>query len=103
VRALLAKGAAVDTANTDGATALVAAAYGGHVEATRALLDGGADASVKDKAGRTPLMASALGGNAASMDAAIQSVKDALVLGNASDASVKLVAEALTGLAPKAK
>ena len=78
-------------------------------EAIQALANAVSDAiagkklSAADQTSLARGLAVALGGNAAQMDAAIQSVKDALVLGNASDASVKLVAEALTGLAPKAK
>jgi len=55
----------VNATNKDGATALIAAAYGGHAQASEALLAGGAQTGIRDRQGRTALMASALGGNAA--------------------------------------
>ena len=55
----------MNVANPDGATALMAAAFGGHVDAAQVLLGAGANVNVQDTNGRTPLMAAALGGNAA--------------------------------------
>jgi ankyrin repeat protein len=48
VRSLLEQGARVDAVDDAGATALVAAAYGNHVEVARALVDAGADVNAKD-------------------------------------------------------
>ncbi len=48
MRALLEQGARVDAADSSGATALVAAAYGNHVEVARLLVEAGADVDVKD-------------------------------------------------------
>ena len=48
MRALLEQGARVDAADSSGATALVAAAYGNHVEVARLLIDAGADVDAKD-------------------------------------------------------
>ena len=49
VRSLLAEGAGVDARDAGGVTALVAAAYGNHVEVARLLLDAGADVNAKDE------------------------------------------------------
>ena len=48
VRSLLQRGASIEARDASGATALVAAAYGNHVEVARALVDAGADVDVKD-------------------------------------------------------
>ncbi len=48
VRSLLERGASVDATDETGATALVAAAYGNHVELAEALIDAGADVNVQD-------------------------------------------------------
>jgi uncharacterized protein len=49
VRRLLGRGAGVTARDPEGATALVAAAYGNHLEAARALVDAGADVNAKDR------------------------------------------------------
>ncbi len=56
VSVLLKKGANLHLKNTHGATALMAAAFEGHVQAVRALLRGGADVAIEDKDGVTALM-----------------------------------------------
>ena len=48
VRALLERGAGIAARDGSGATALVAAAYGNHVEAARLLIGAGADVNAKD-------------------------------------------------------
>jgi ankyrin repeat protein len=48
VRSLLDRGAGVDARDETGATALIAAAYGNHVEVARALIEAGADVDAKD-------------------------------------------------------
>jgi len=49
VRRLLERGAGVTARDPEGATALVAAAYGNHVEAARAVVNAGADVNAKDR------------------------------------------------------
>src|SRR5688500_14584164 len=49
VRRLLDRGAGVTARDPEGATALVAAAYGNHLEAARALVEAGADVNAKDR------------------------------------------------------
>ena len=56
VRSLLDRGATVDGRAADGATALVAAAYGNHVEAARLLIEAGADVNVKDDTEQSPYL-----------------------------------------------
>jgi ankyrin repeat protein len=46
---LLSQGASVTARDPEGATALVAAAYGNHLEAARALVEAGADVNAKDR------------------------------------------------------
>ncbi len=53
--ALLAKGANVNCANTNGKTALIYAAYYGKTEVVKLLMDGGANKTMKDKWGETAL------------------------------------------------
>jgi len=48
VRSLLERGASVDAVDTSGATALVAAAYGNHVDVAGLLIDAGADVNAQD-------------------------------------------------------
>ena len=48
VRSLLERGADVEARDPTGATALVAAAYGNHLEAARLLVEAGADVNAKD-------------------------------------------------------
>lgn len=56
--ALIAAGAAVDLADTDGRTALIEATAAGQQqdEVTMALIRGGADLNVQDRSGRSALM-----------------------------------------------
>ena len=63
VKALLEKGAAVDGANQDGVTPLMAAAAGGDLPTVDVLLMEKASVSAVDKLGQTPLMFAAVGGN----------------------------------------
>ena len=49
VRSLLERGADVEARDQNGATALVAAAYGNHVEVARVLIEAGADVNRKDE------------------------------------------------------
>ena len=56
-RKLLEAGADVHAATKDGWTALMLAAYGGHVEIAKLLLEGGADVHAATKDGWTALMA----------------------------------------------
>jgi hypothetical protein len=49
VRWLLERDAAVDARDASGATALVAAAYGNHVDVARSPIEAGADVNVKDE------------------------------------------------------
>jgi uncharacterized protein len=49
VRSLLERDAAVDARDASGATALVAAAYGNHVDVAGSLIEAGADVNVKDE------------------------------------------------------
>ena len=49
VRALLGRGAEVESRDSTGATALVAAAYGNHVDVARLLVEAGADVNAKDE------------------------------------------------------
>ncbi len=49
VRDLLERGAPVESRNPAGATPLVAAAYGNHLETARLLVDAGADVNVQDE------------------------------------------------------
>jgi len=56
VRLLLARGAALDLADTTGATPLMHAVEGGAVDALRILIDAGADVSRATNAGLTPLV-----------------------------------------------
>ncbi len=53
--ALLAKGANVNYANTNGDTALIWAACNGNTEVVKRLMDGGADKTKKTKSGKTAL------------------------------------------------
>ena len=62
--AALLEGPDVNALNADGASALFAAAQGGHVGAMRALLAGGADAQLAGDDGWTPLLIAAQGGHA---------------------------------------
>ena len=55
VRRLLDEGASVTARDPEGATALVAAAYGNHLEPARALVAAGADVNLPDGNGVTPL------------------------------------------------
>jgi serine/threonine-protein phosphatase 6 regulatory ankyrin repeat subunit B len=71
IRALLVAGAEVDSEFQDGSTALVVAAYGGHVDIVGILLDAGANVNAATRAGATPLMAAALGNHAAVIQALI--------------------------------
>jgi ankyrin repeat protein len=48
VRSLLERGAAVDARDDTGATALIAASYGNHVDLAELLIDAGADVNVQD-------------------------------------------------------
>jgi len=48
VRALLAQGAGVTARDSNGRTALIAAAYGAHLEIAQALIDAGADVNTQD-------------------------------------------------------
>ena len=48
VGSLLARGASVHATDANGATALVAAAYGNHLDAARVLVEAGADVNVQD-------------------------------------------------------
>ena len=57
------KGADVNARDKQGTTALMAAAFGGHVPTGRLLLDRKADVNMADVSGRTALMATALGGD----------------------------------------
>src|SRR5437764_265877 len=58
-----AQGTQVNATNRDGSSALMAAAFGGHLEAVQALIASGADVNVTDSQGRTPLMAAAMSGS----------------------------------------
>lgn len=49
VRSLLDRGARIDARDANGATALVAAAYGNHLDVARLLADAGADVNAKDE------------------------------------------------------
>ena len=64
VRALLERGVDVDTAETDGTTALHWAAYRGDLETARLLVGAGADAGAANRYGVTPLTLAAGRGNA---------------------------------------
>lgn len=55
VRALLEKGADVNAKDSDGATALILAAYYGYADVVKVLIEKGADLNVKDRAGQTAL------------------------------------------------
>jgi predicted component of type VI protein secretion system len=61
VQALLKKGANVNAANRNGATALMAASAKDHAGTVKFLLEGGADANAADKNGVTSLMLSSYG------------------------------------------
>jgi ankyrin repeat protein len=61
-RALLDRGAAIDTRGFYGLTALCLAAHGGSLDACRVLLDAGADVNARDDEGGTPLTLAAVGG-----------------------------------------
>src|SRR5262249_12242159 len=65
VASLLKKGADVNAAQSDGATALHWAAYNNDAETTAALLKAGAKANVKNDLGVTPLALAAQQGGAA--------------------------------------
>jgi ankyrin repeat protein len=64
VAALLAAGAQTEAKTSQGFTALMAAAYGGHDEAVAALLAGGAQTEAKNSQGDTALMLAAGNGHA---------------------------------------
>ena len=63
VRSLLSDGADIDTAQADGSTALLWAAYYGDTEIVRALLAAGANPSVTNRLGMTALAEAATNGN----------------------------------------
>lgn len=64
VRALLAQGALVDARNANGATALLVATHGNHVEAAKVLIEAGADVNAQDRIHDSPyLYAGARGHN----------------------------------------
>ena len=65
VRALLDGGAAADTRDHEGKTALAFAAYHGHTEAVLALLERGAALDASDGQGKSALQWAAMGGRAA--------------------------------------
>jgi ankyrin repeat protein len=68
VRALVARGAAVDAANGEGSTALMAAAYGGSAPVARALLEHKADLAAEDAGGSTALIYAAANGHLALLE-----------------------------------
>lgn len=55
IQMLLAAGADVDAADSDGVTPLLLTASRGHIKAAKQLLAGGANANAKDRQGMTPL------------------------------------------------
>lgn len=63
VRALLLEGASHAARDADGRTALVAAAYGNHIETALVLMQAGADVNVRDTIGRTAFMVAAVYGH----------------------------------------
>ena len=65
VRALLAQGAGVDTAEADGTSALHWASYRDDIETVGLLLDAGADVNAANDLGATPLWAAGQNGSAA--------------------------------------
>ena len=61
---LLERGAQVDASDSEGRTALRAAAWAGHEEVVRLLLNAGGQVDGEDRQGRTPLIAAAYMGHA---------------------------------------
>ena len=76
VRALLEGNVDVDSAETDGTTALHWAAYKGHVETARLLLGAGADVEATNRYGVTPLALAAGRGSAAIVEALLDAGAD---------------------------
>jgi hypothetical protein len=56
VRSLLDRGAAVDVRDADGPSALVASAYGNHVEVARLPVDADVDVNVKNNSEQSPYL-----------------------------------------------
>ena len=76
VRALLESNVDVDSAETDGTTALHWAAYKGHVETARLLLGAGADVHAANRYGVTPLALAAGRGSTAIVEALLDAGAD---------------------------
>lgn len=68
IQSALKKGAAVDAADRDGASALVHASAHGHADAVRLLLDRGADVRLKTRGGNTALSFAAYNGHAGAVE-----------------------------------
>ncbi len=64
VKKLIEEGADVDAGDSTGRTALLEAAWGGHVDVVKYLLDKGASVNAADSSGYTPLMRAAEEGHA---------------------------------------
>ena len=82
VRALLAGGADVAHARTDGWTALIVASWTGHLEGVRALLEAGADVAQAMLDGWTALMSASNKGHAECVRALLEAGADVLQLRN---------------------
>lgn len=95
VRALIAKGADVNAAQTDGSTALLWAAYNGNAEMTKALLTSKAKVDAANKYGVTPLLQAARMGESAVMELLLTAGAKATQL--AADGTTPLMAAARSG------
>jgi len=76
VRSLIASGAAVNTKDSNGNTALMCAVHNGNVDSVNALIAAGADMRVTDNNGLTLLMGAAVSGKAGCVKALIDAGAD---------------------------